>query len=147
MVAVNRKFGESDDTRPFTSHPYVPPRLPVIPARDWNNPARMIIATERLKRATKLVETENDRANKSVSILLSMLSAEIRVLVEHAVAGDNGVPHWTHARTWLITNYAPTSVEWNTKLDIMQNLADDSTCSKLLMRPMLFYPQLIQLEH
>ena len=87
MVAVNRKFGESDDTRPFTSHPYVPPRLPVIPAGDWNNPARMIIATERLKRATKLVETENDRANKEQVergyILLKHVASELIYLQRH----------------------------------------------------------------
>ena len=126
MAAVNRKLGESDDTRPFSHYPYVAPVLPATPAGDWNNPARLVVATERLKRASKLVETENDRANKSVSIMLSMLSAEIRVLVELAVAGGNGVQRWTRARAWLVTNYAPTSVEWNTRLDTMQNFADDS---------------------
>ena len=68
------------------------------------------------------METENDRANKSVSILLSVLSAEIRVLVELEAMEYN----FGRARAWLVTNYAPTSVEWNTRLDTMQNLADDS---------------------
>ena len=80
----------------------------------------MVVATERLKRAIKLVETENKRANKSVSILLSELSAEIRVLVELAVAEGNGVQRRTRARAWLVTNYAPMSVERNTRLDTIQ---------------------------
>ena len=108
MATVNRKFGESDDTRPFTHHPYVAPVLPAIRAC-------MVVATERLKRATKLV-----------SILLSVLSAEIRGLVELAVAEGNGVQRRTRARAWLVTFYAPMSVEWNTRLDTIQNLVDDS---------------------
>ena len=91
------------------------PVLPAIPAGDWKNFARMVVATERLERASKLVETENDGANKSVSILLSMLSAGIRVPVEFAVAGGNEVQRWTRARARLVTNYA--SVERNTRLD------------------------------
>ena len=107
----------SDDRRPFSHHPYLAPVLPAIPAGDWKNSARMVVATERLKRASKLVETENDGANKLVSVLLSMLSAEIRVPVDFAVVGGNGVQRWTRARARLVTNYAPTSVEWNTWLD------------------------------